>query len=187
MKWYEGDVWRADIEVNPAKIHQLEYKYVVCNSDGTVEAWKPGENFHISVPSTIGKISVNNWWDGGQSVEFEEVQLPRQDVSQAAAYSGTADLELALANAQVVSGTSVADIDEKTVVALAETNAFLELKSTLLESIDIMDRPGYDATSPEVIAQDRQLAAIQRRAEAMKKALAAADPTSKLRLLKSSD
>ena len=48
----------------------LEYKYVVRESDGTVVAWKPGDNCYVRIPLTEEeevvpeRVSISDAWDG---------------------------------------------------------------------------------------------------------------------------
>lgn len=48
----------------------LEYKYVVRESDGTVVAWKPGDNCYVRIPLSEEeevvpeRVSISDAWDG---------------------------------------------------------------------------------------------------------------------------
>ncbi len=65
---------------------QLEYKYVVLNSNGTVSHWKPGQNYKLDVLAARGtRVLVTETWDDGP--RHVEVDMENADPPAAASTS----------------------------------------------------------------------------------------------------
>ncbi|WIA42683.1 hypothetical protein OEZ86_008641 [Tetradesmus obliquus] len=52
LTWQEGNVWEASVELPAGEL--VEYKYVVRNSDTSVDKWQPGDNLGMEVPVAQG-------------------------------------------------------------------------------------------------------------------------------------
>ena len=71
MRWHEGDVWTADLDM-PAGV-ELQYKYVVAEN-GTALEWMGGDNYAVQVPDVSGGAVVevsDEWGKAG----LQKVQL----------------------------------------------------------------------------------------------------------------
>ncbi|KAI8467083.1 MAG: carbohydrate-binding-like protein [Monoraphidium minutum] len=163
MQWSEGDVWVADFEVAPGPHLDLEYKYVVRESDGRVSRWKPGANFFFSLasvfplvlaggrgrgrgggaaaapPPQLGGVAVRDAWDG--AVRDVAVEL----------LGGRGDAEGAAARESL-------------------TAALSELDQQLTRAEELGDA-AEDPTAPHLLAADRMVAAATRKAVAFAQAL----------------
>ncbi|PNW86564.1 hypothetical protein CHLRE_02g091750v5 [Chlamydomonas reinhardtii] len=90
MKWTDGDYWTVELNVAPGSALDLEYKYVVVNSDGHIGYWKPGSNYKVTLPlnssgSKVPKrVKVADAWDDSyKKVDVEEAEaLPASPSSK---------------------------------------------------------------------------------------------------------
>lgn len=80
MTWTKDDWWTAELDLTSRDSINLEYKYLVRNSDGGVAHWKPGGNYKIAMPVAqgenkyAGKVVVADAWDESfKKVQVEEV------------------------------------------------------------------------------------------------------------------
>lgn len=86
MHWTNGDLWQAEVEIPALRnLGSCEYKYVVRNTDGSVDTWTPGGNFALQLPPHpedsrgVGvpeKVEVSDAWDSSSrkiKVQLREV------------------------------------------------------------------------------------------------------------------
>lgn len=153
MHWTDADIWQVDFEVSTGPEVQLEYKYVVKNTDGGVLCWKPGENCQIKVPVWLREekaiaegVLVRDAWDGSiQDIELEVTGFQRQDFTEE---------------------------EERAAVESAVDRALQELSQAMSTSLSVQNRR-QDPTAPEVLQADRLVAAAARKAVAMHRAFEA--------------
>lgn len=71
LKWNDGDIWAAEIPLPSGQ--KVEYKYVVREFNGTLQAWQPGGNCAVAVPTASdGSLQVADDWHGkSRSVIFK--------------------------------------------------------------------------------------------------------------------
>ncbi|KAG2428603.1 hypothetical protein HYH02_014305 [Chlamydomonas schloesseri] len=86
MKWTDGDYWTCELNVAPGSALDLEYKYVVVNSDGHIGHWKPGSNYKVTLPLNSSgnkvpkRVKVADAWDDS----FKKVDVEEAEVATAA-------------------------------------------------------------------------------------------------------
>eukprot|EP00210_Caulerpa_lentillifera_P008301 g7921.t1 len=147
MTWSDGDIWKAELEADLDPDETLQYKYIVSNADGGIEAWKPGDNITLSVrqsgqdPGKGGILRILDTWDGSiHEVELDKVSTEASDGE---------DFILSSMNKSYV-----------------ELEGKLNLAQNLLERLD-------DPGSKEMILADRELAVAANKASALRKVVEA--------------
>jgi len=160
MHWTDGDVWEVEFEVSAGPQVDMEYKYVVRNSDGGVLCWKPGSNYQLKVPVLIEEqqavaeeVLVKDAWDGS----IQDVKL---ETTGCLSHHFTEEEEMAA-------------------VQSAMDRALEGLSQAMSTSTDMQDKL-KDPTAPEVLQADRLVAAAARKAIAMHRALNASQVYSSL-------
>lgn len=155
MTWSDGDIWKAELEVdlNPDEI--LQYKYIVSNADGEVDAWKPGDNVCLSIPregfrqdqGTV--VRILDTWDGS----IHEVELEQE------------------------TSNSIHRDDDFIQSSLTKSYEDLERKLNSAQNLlERLDDPG----AKELILADRELAVAAKKAHAMTKVMEATNQQSHL-------
>ena len=161
MEWSDGDVWKAKVL---AEYGDMEYKYIVVDSDGQVNRWADGGNFELSLNGFCGTVHIEDAWDGSV-----------HDIQTAAAEPESA------AHASVPEGTEATEParlspldshDEALQAALQQ--AFGDLQETLDAGKRLAD--GVEPDDPRLLMNDQRLAAVQQRAVSLSKAIQAGAP-----------
>jgi len=147
MTWTEGDYWVAELQLKTLSETELEYKYLVLNSDGNLGLWKPGSNFRLEIPPGARVKVHETWIDGPRHVEVDTCCLQKRKAS----------------DKQLLAGTAKSAIQQQTDTAMEELEYALEQQCTSLEK-------SKDPASSELINGDRILAAASNKAMAFKKA-----------------
>ncbi|KAL6752333.1 carbohydrate-binding-like protein [Haematococcus lacustris] len=157
MKWTDGDLWVTELTIQPGAAMQLEYKYVVVNSDGKVSHWKPGQNCKLDVLAEKGtRITVaETWEDGPRHVEVGLEKEEREEAEPEAMSSTPAESATAIIQQQV-------------------DNAIEDLEEALDRQVQTMQHVS-DPTDIKLIYGDRLLAAANNKAVALNKAFKASD------------
>lgn len=158
MQWTDGDVWTVEFELTPGSNTELEYKYVVKNSDGNIHTWKPGNNYLLQLPTAVRaeEVKVKDAWDGSvQDIEFAEplTSPPREQESTKKSSSEGLTFE-----------------NELLAVKSAKDRAILELSAAIDYSASVQ-KACAEPDSPEVLAADRRVAAASNKAIALTGAL----------------
>ncbi|KAF5843061.1 carbohydrate-binding-like protein [Dunaliella salina] len=157
MTWTEGDYWVAELQLKTLSETELEYKYLVLNSDGNLGLWKPGSNFRLEIPPGA-RVKVHEHWvedlgDGPRHVEVDKCSLQKEKAS---------DKHL------LGAGPTKSAIELQTDTAMEELEYALEQQCTSLDK-------AKDPASTELINGDRILAAASNKAMAFKKAAKASE------------
>jgi len=151
MTWSEGDIWSVDLQTDLNPGDTLQYKYIVSNPDGDVDAWKPGDDIVLEVPDEASgdndELRILDTWDGDV-----------HDVVVESAEGGDIPRE--------------AEGDDVLTSALQRSYAELERKLNAAQNLlDTMSDPG----AAEMVLADRELAIAANKASALKKVVEAAE------------
>jgi hypothetical protein len=136
----------------------VEYKYVVCEKDGqdVGAAWKPGNNFILTLPGGgNGSVKVKDEWDETS----REVQI---EMIKNAGRGGRR-----LKNS---SGSDGEESDAVAAISTAANSALEQLEAAVNMSLELLES-SEDVASAELLAADRMVAAAEQRSLAMLKAL----------------
>uniref|UniRef100_A0A7S0S1Z5 CBM20 domain-containing protein n=1 Tax=Chlamydomonas leiostraca TaxID=1034604 RepID=A0A7S0S1Z5_9CHLO len=204
MAWTPGDYWVADLDVESGTAIQLEYKYVIINSDGRVGTWKPGANCKLDVLAARGtRVLVTDTWDDHgprlvevdvQGAEAQPAPAPQspphtqpQPQTPPSPQPQTASQQQPQPQAQnqpqpaeapepppAPSPAAPAAKPPMSGIQAEALAAMGELEEALERQRKTMSRV-TDPTSMEVILGDRLLAAANNKAVAMNRALKAAE------------
>lgn len=168
MRWTEGDVWEAELKLQPeGGSAELMYKYVVRNERTMAPVrWQEGQDSLLELPAAArGTVLVKEAWDAGhREVEFE-LAAPGAPAEQPAAQQPRPGRRR----------KGAANDEEAAVAAIsrAADRALQQLDAAVSASMEMLDSSG-DPASPDLLAADRVVAAAARRASVMSKALDAA-------------
>ncbi|KAL4535302.1 hypothetical protein Ndes2526B_g06200 [Nannochloris sp. 'desiccata'] len=157
MVWAEGDIWSAEAQLPADQELSVEYKYVVCEADGqdVGAAWKPGNNFVISLPGGgNGSVKVKDEWDEtSREVQIEMIKNAGKGGGRKK--NGGSDRE---------------ESDAVAAISTAANSALEQLEAAVNMSLNLLESSG-DVASAELLAADRMVAAAEQRSLAMLKAL----------------
>lgn len=163
MEWSDGDVWRAKVL---AEYGDMEYKYVVVDSDGQVHRWKDGGNFELALNGFCGTVHIEDAWDGSvHDIQTSAAELP-------AAETPSTSVDDAASPAEPARESPLDSHDEALQAALRQ--AFGDLQ----EALDAGKRlaSGVEPDDPRLLVNDQRLAAVQERAVSLSKAIQAGAP-----------
>jgi hypothetical protein len=165
MEWSDGDVWRAKVL---AENGDMEYKYVVVDSDGQVHRWKDGGNFELALNGFSGTVHIEDAWDGS----VHSIQTSAAEPEAAAAPTSAPDNDGASAPTDATRQSPLDSHDEVLQAALQQ--AFGDLQ----EALDAGKRlaSGVEPDDPRLLVNDQRLAAVQERAVSLSKAIQAGAP-----------
>jgi hypothetical protein len=81
---------------------ELEYKYLIKNSDGNVDTWKPGENYSVNLQlqqkdGHIASVTILDAWYGTSKVKWYLKQVSAPVPPPSAAKAASKQQEYAIA------------------------------------------------------------------------------------------
>lgn len=165
MTWSDGDVWKAELELQLGRDSAIEYKYVVVSEDGWCANWKPGANIMLLLPEVSNRgsafriprvraVNIMDSWDGSsRGVEYEVEE-------------GGHLLADALADAGLPQDADVSSI------FLAMRNAIVDLDEKITRTLEVVEGLDYP-WAREAVTGDRRVATAARKALALAKAVEA--------------
>ncbi|GMH42311.1 hypothetical protein BSKO_10230 [Bryopsis sp. KO-2023] len=168
MTWSDGDVWKADLDVDLVPELELQYKYVIKGSDGGVVTWMSGDNIPLKLPATdeeeVSSMRICDAWDGSyRDVAWDSDEANRQP---------------RITHDERVPGgfqsLGLSHDEEVNVVASAAMRAFTELEQLMDDMSDLKDGVYRDPAAPEAILADRGVATKALKALALARAVEAA-------------
>ena len=169
MEWSDGDVWRAKVVADQG---DLEYKYVVVESDGHISQWKPGSNFEVQLNGFCGIVHIEDTWDGYHAITTSEKEPAASEASPSGAAQNAAAADRAAGKEGPAPPASREDY--QAILSAALEQAFSELNDTLKASEDLAK--DIDPGDPQLLLNDQRLAALAERATSLSKAIAAGAP-----------
>jgi len=92
MRWHEGDVWTAEIDM-PAGV-EVQYKYVVAEN-GTALEWMGGDNYAVQIPEVSGGavVEVRDEWEQAGMQKVQLVNGVVKDITSSASGAAGAGAE----------------------------------------------------------------------------------------------
>lgn len=177
LRWNPGDVWSGEIAIADSDRVELEYKYVVRESDGQVSSWAPGSNFNVQVPvaedkgSPPDRIDVNDVWDQAWrdiQVIFKDTNLldPEEQQSQDPKVNVAAAMAKYAERMQSGASEELAILQASMDKALANLSGTMDVSEHLLQLVK-------DPADPAALEMDRRVAASFNRVMALSKAITA--------------
>ena len=136
----------------------VQYKYVICNADGAIEAWKPGEDLNLRVPSSLenvdqAQLHIVDTWDGA----VHEVAV--ETITDKSSEENKSD------------SSPKPSAESFMLSALKNSYQDLEVKLNAAQSLlEVTTDPG----AKEMVLADRELAIAANKASALTKVVEAA-------------
>ena len=136
----------------------VQYKYVICNADGAIESWKPGEDLNLHVPTSLkdvdqAQLHILDTWDGAVHEVAVETNTDKSSEENKR------------------DGSPATSAESFLLSALKSSYEDLEVKLNAAHSLlEVTTDPG----AKEMVLADRELAIAANKASALTKVVEAA-------------